>query len=53
METITINPHLKIRITQQGQPAHDVKWVEVTEGHQTLGARLCPLALTTKNLTNI
>jgi hypothetical protein len=25
METITNNPHLKIIITQQGQPAHDVE----------------------------
>jgi hypothetical protein len=43
METITNNPHLKISITQQWQPAQDVKWVEVSEGRQTLGARLCPL----------
>jgi hypothetical protein len=43
METITNNPHLKISITQKGQPAQDIEWVEVSEGRRTLGARLCPL----------
>jgi hypothetical protein len=37
MET-TNNPHLKISITQQGQPAQDIERVEVSEGLQTLGA---------------
>jgi hypothetical protein len=43
METITDNPHLKISITQQGQPAQDIEQVKVSKGHWTLGARLCPL----------
>ncbi len=43
METIPDNPHLKISITQHWQPAQDIKWVKVSEGCQTLGARLCPL----------
>jgi 1,4-alpha-glucan branching enzyme len=31
METITNNPHLKISITQWGQPNHDIEQVEVSE----------------------
>jgi hypothetical protein len=38
METINNNPHLKINITQQGQPAQDIERVEVSEGRWTLGA---------------
>jgi hypothetical protein len=38
METITNNPHLKISITQQGQPAQDIERVEVSKGFWTLGA---------------
>jgi hypothetical protein len=43
METISYNPNLKISITQKGQPPKDIEQVEITEGRQTLGARLCPL----------
>jgi hypothetical protein len=43
METISDNPDLKITITQQGDPPHDIERVEISEGQQTLGARLCPL----------
>jgi hypothetical protein len=43
METISDNPNLKISITQKGQPPKDIERVEITEGRQTLGARLCPV----------
>jgi hypothetical protein len=43
METISDNPNLKISISQKSQPPKDIERVEITEGRQTLGARLCPL----------
>jgi hypothetical protein len=48
MGTITDSPHLKISITQQEQPAQDIKGVKVSEGHQTLGAQLSPLGTDNK-----
>jgi hypothetical protein len=32
METISDNPDLKITITQQGDPPHDIERVEISEG---------------------
>jgi hypothetical protein len=32
METISDNPDLKITITQQGGPPHDIERVKISEG---------------------